>query len=369
MKTWMMNVTLVVLGVAAYLGLNGYPEPGPSSSIHSSQQETADPIWKSVSRQSPAELDRSLDSFRKLADHPFYEMTYFGNYGASPKPTETRLETTDQAALQRMPSWGCSLFVSVGKDGQAIYGRNFDWQHNPAMLLHTHPDDGYASVSMVDISYLGFEKDDPKLDTAKGRQALLYAPMIPFDGMNECGLTVGMAAVSDTKFPHAAEKPSVGGLQIIRLVLDGAQTVDEAVEIFRQNNIVISGGPCMHYLVADRFGKSVLIEMKDGKMHCIPGKGNWQSATNFYLTEESKPLQQCNRFASIDKIMTTNEGVLDHQQAMELLERIKQANTQWSVVYDLKLRTAKVCVSRKFDRSFDFQVTSQRKRQLAPRAR
>ena len=35
-----------------------------------------------------------------------------------------------------------------------VYGRNFDWQYSPALLLFTNPPDGYASVSMVDIEYL-----------------------------------------------------------------------------------------------------------------------------------------------------------------------------------------------------------------------
>ena len=36
-----------------------------------------------------------------------------------------------------------------------FYGRNFDWEFSPALLLFTDPPDGYASVSMVDLTFLG----------------------------------------------------------------------------------------------------------------------------------------------------------------------------------------------------------------------
>ena len=64
-----------------------------------------------------------------------------------------------------------------------LYGRNFDWQYSPALLLFTDPPDGYASVSMVDIAYLGF--DGKKAGTVTDlslteRARLLFAPSWPF---------------------------------------------------------------------------------------------------------------------------------------------------------------------------------------------
>ena len=40
-----------------------------------------------------------------------------------------------------------------------LFGRNFDWRYSPALLLFTDRPaaGGYASVSMVDIAYLGFD--------------------------------------------------------------------------------------------------------------------------------------------------------------------------------------------------------------------
>jgi len=51
---------------------------------------------------------------------------------------------------------------------------------------------------MVDIAYLGFEGSKAGALTnlpLVERRALLDAPSLPFDGMNERGLAIGMAAV------------------------------------------------------------------------------------------------------------------------------------------------------------------------------
>ncbi len=300
--------------------------------------------------QSEKQIRQTLESFKRINDHPFFEMHFYGDYVADTPRQVSALQNPASAG------WACSIFVSYGPDGSAVYGRNFDWQHNPAMLLHTNPSNGYASISMVGISYLGFERKDEKYKTVEGRQALLTAPMLPFDGMNEHGLTVGMAAVGETKIPNDPKKPNVGSLQIIRLMLDRAKTVEEAITVFNQFNISKVGGPNIHYLIADENGKSAVIELKDGKTNIMRGDKNWQSATNFYLTGQSKPLNQCHRFAKIHRLMSDKKGALTTGQTFNLLKNVSQKNTQWSVVYDMKNRTAHVATDRNFNDRKQFKI-------------
>ena len=59
----------------------------------------------------------------------------------------------------RIPAWGCSLFAVYGDPENILFGRNFDWDFSPALILFTYPPDGYASVSIVDIAYLGYGED------------------------------------------------------------------------------------------------------------------------------------------------------------------------------------------------------------------
>jgi hypothetical protein len=100
----------------------------------------------------------------------------------------------------------------------------------PRSWLFSAPD-GYASVAMVDISYLGFRGERGEIIAEMPlveRAALLYAPYLPFDGMNEHGLVVGMAAVSPSPMPVDPDHETLGSLEIMREVLDHARTVDEA---------------------------------------------------------------------------------------------------------------------------------------------
>ena len=322
-----------------------------------SESPAADILRPALGQQSAKQVQQTLQSVKQLDRHPLYEMTFVGDYDADAK----LFSRSAIPALQKnaVPRWGCSIFVAYGKDGTAHYGRNFDWQYNPALLLHTHPTDGYSSISMVDISYLGFSRQDEKFQTIDGRRGLLAAPLIPFDGINEHGLVVGMAAVQDTEIPSDPEKPTAGSLQIIRLMLDHAKTVDEALEIMNRYNIVGVGGPLIHYLIADADGNSVLVEQKNGKRHLHRNESNWQLATNFYVSGEKHPLRQCPRFSKIHQRMLDNHGTLSIDQTFKLLGDVAQPSTRWSVVYDLKSAGAHVAMSRRFDQRYRFSAKPQ----------
>jgi penicillin V acylase-like amidase (Ntn superfamily) len=197
-------------------------------------------------------------------DYPLYTMTYYGAYGS---------DETGETLPAATSAWACSLFAALGDPEQRLYGRNFDWDHSPAVLLFTAPPDGYASVSMVDIAFLGFTGERArKLDqlSLEERRPLLQAPYLPFDGMNEHGLVIGMAAVDNVEMPTMPDAPAIGSLGVIREMLDHAKTVDEAVEILRGYNVDMTGGPTIHYLIADATGKAALAEFNEGKLHVIP---------------------------------------------------------------------------------------------------
>ena len=230
--------------------------------------------------------DAVLSSLKKVDDYPFYTMHYAGAYHEA----NTRWKIDPPGLQSRKeypePGWACTLFSAFNDRGTKVFGRNFDWRFSPAMLLFTEPVDGYASATMVDISYLvdPAEIHDLEKLTAVQRQALLQTPYWPFDGMNEHGLVVGMAAVSSHKMPYDAGKESVDSLMIMRLILDHARNVGEALQILGSYNIDWAEGPALHYLVADPTGRAALVEFVDGEMVVLPHEGDWIAATNFLRT-------------------------------------------------------------------------------------
>lgn len=300
---------------------------------------------------------RTLASLQKVDDYPLYTMRYglrSGDFSHLGAPRTTEVVATD-------PMWACSLFAALGDPENRLYGRNFDWRYSPALLLFTDQPaaDGYASVSMVDIAYLGF--DDGALDLTTlplvERRALLEAPFWPFDGMNEAGVAVGMAAVPQADERHDAGKPTIDSLRVIREVLDRAGSTDEAVTILSRYNIDWEGGPPLHYLVADRSGRAALVEYQGGQIVVLPNASPWHAATNFTLSAAAgDATSQCHRYDTLVGRLAAAEGQLNSRSALDLLQSVAQteAATQWSVIYGISTGQVDVVMGRGYDQVHTF---------------
>ena len=100
----------------------------------------------------------TLNTLEKVDDYPLYTMTYYGDYHHRAASEPGQRAAAADMTISSESTWGCSLFAAFGDEHNMLYGRNFDWEYSPAMLLYTDPPDGYASVSMVDIAYFGFSQ-------------------------------------------------------------------------------------------------------------------------------------------------------------------------------------------------------------------
>jgi hypothetical protein len=303
------------------------PVPEPS---HFSENETA-----------------TLKSLKQVDDYPLYTMQYFGEYA----PRQTALLPAPRNNVPT-PGWACSLFTVLLDEDHLLYGRNFDWQFSPALMLFTDPPDGYASVSTVAMEYLGFTDQNLSNLTDLPLEELgelLYAPNIPFDGMNEHGLAIGMAAVDPGDMQADPSRDTIGSLGIMREILDHARDAGEAVELLKQYNIDFEGGPPLHYLIADAKGKSVLVEFYRGEMNLIWNEQPWHFATNFLLSSVQDPRDgNCWRYNEINARLNEKQGLLDAVSAMDLLSDVSQDNTQWSVVYQMAVGKVSIAMDRDY---------------------
>ncbi len=287
----------------------------------------------------------TLGSLEQIDPFPLYTMVYEADY--SQAGVDVLL---DEEGAQ---SWACSLFAAMGEPGGMLFGRNFDWDFSPALLLFTDPPDGYASVSMVDIAYLGYGEErafgltDLPLSELT---SLLDAPYLPFDGMNEAGLAVGMAAVPPGVMEYDPEKETIDSLLVIWEILDLAATVDEAVVILANYNIDWGSGPPLHYLIVEKSGRSVLVEFSQGEMVVIPSTDPWQVATNFLVSETgTSPEGSCWRYDLILEHLREQDGQLNPGKGLSLLGEVSQELTQWSVVYGISTGEVQVVMGRQYD--------------------
>jgi hypothetical protein len=331
---------------------------GPSSA---SSAWTASPRPSAASSEAAptvlsADEVSALDSLTLVDGYPLYTMQFHASSDALsgaelPLPGLARSDT----------SWWCSLFAALADPQSRVYGRNFDWDYSPALLLFYTPADGYASVSMVDIGFLGFTSESARgLDKASlaERAPLLHAPALPFDGMNAKGLVVGMAAVPTAIKADDLQKPTIGSIGVIRQMLDHAANVDEAIGIFRSYNVDMGGGPPIHYLIADASGKAALLEFSKGELVVTPNEKPWHQATNFIRAEAgADPESQCWRYAILSKTLTETQGSLTPPAALDLLSSVAQDMTQWSVVYQISSGDVWVAMGRDYARAQSFHLT------------
>ena len=287
----------------------------------------------------------TLMSLEQIDDFPLYTMQYLADYDQ-----DFVLDTEEESIKLSVPAWSCALFAAMGDPEEMFYGRNFDWEFSPALLLFTNPPEGYASVSMVDIAYLGYGGERAYNLTELPLSELtdlLVSPYLPFDGMNEAGLAIGMASVPPGGVEPNPEKETVGSVLVIRKMLDQAATVEEAIIILKSYNIDFVDGPPVHYLIADKSGSSGLVEFSGGEVKEIPNSGPWQGATNFLMSEATAgPESRCWRYARISEEMEKKDGSLTDWESLRLLKNIAQDNTQWSVVYGISTGEIMVVMGR-----------------------
>jgi hypothetical protein len=297
----------------------------------------------------------TLSTLRKIDDYPLYVLRFYGDYGFSQYLRQPNRGEAPPDMPQTDGAWGCTTFAALAPTGEYVLGRNFDWYNHMALLLYTDPPDGSASVSMVDLSYLGFVPGDTSQENLT---RLLRAPHRPFDGMNEHGVAIGMMAVPHAEGGNDDSKTTIGSLTAIRLVLDYAKNVDDAVSLLSRYNIDFGGGPPVHYLVSDATPRSVVIEFLDNDMVVIPSAGPWQAATNFILTGyvfDDSP-SDCWRYNAVHKALTEKGGVISSADAMELLEDCSQPITMWSIVYGGEEKTVSVAAGRHYSNVHRFTI-------------
>jgi penicillin V acylase-like amidase (Ntn superfamily) len=284
-------------------------------------------------------------------------MTYYGDYGF-----KDYLETGNYDYLWNPAAHNgffCTCFAAMGSDSCRLFGRNFDFTEHIAFLLFTHPSDGYASVSMVHLSPLGYSEEDP-VDSPGNRTALLRSATIPSDGMNECGVAIGAMQVDHAEPPYDPGKVTLHGGLVIRLVLDYAKNAEEAVELLRNYNVDFGNYPAGHFLISDSSGNSLIIEYLNNEMKVIRNTEKWQVCTNFIVTGTQAPNNvTCWRYNRAYIALKSNGGNIGDYNAMNILKGVAQGppcNTMWSMVYDLKSLDILVAINRDYTSPYTFKL-------------
>lgn len=319
---------------------------------------------------------RSLMSLKKIDNYGMYQMTYYGDYGFDDflevgASNDADIETfVTKRLLKGLPidlgvtGDGCTAFVVKNGNGNILFGRNFDFTYAPSLQLYTTPDNGYASVSTVNLAFAGYSENNLPDGSFFDCFLTLAAPFLPFDGMNEKGLAIALLAVPEADVPYDPDKITLNTTTAIRLVLDKAATVEEAVDLLKQYNIYFSGGIECHYLIADASGHSVIVEFVNQELCVVGTEAEYQIASNFIAYDGLNIGEGFTEFERYDKVQNAieaNNGILEANQAIQLLANIgvfdgDTDKLQWSVLYNLTTGDGAIFANRKANDLINFQL-------------
>lgn len=276
------------------------------------------------------------------------------------------------------PEIACSSFTAKTEDGDALFGRNYDFSKTNTCIVFTEGGkDRHATISTTDLQFLGLDVEKNP-DSLMDKIAALAAPYTPLDGINDAGVSCGIYMTyqgGEKTVPtnQDTDKPDFTSTTLLRLILDYADTVEEAVEIAAAYDLHDSAKTSYHYMVADASGKSAILEWvagtdatdndgakrelvvtynnADSHIGAVEGKADYQVITNFviqpgyYADAPASDKKGYDRYERLyQELGKTNGTLKDEQAAMDILGVVGRRNwnndddngcTVYSVVYNL----------------------------------
>lgn len=332
-----------------------------------------------------------------------YEINYTADYklddvlNSGYTSTQQLFGYIAQLLFDKMPSnqtkvtfgTGCSAFaVPEKQSGNFLMGRNYDYRHSTAdgksytpisaILVHTAPKGGKKSISLVDALNLGYGKGFYK-DGTTDLSLLMGLPYAALDGINEDGFAIGVLSLNENQTNQQTGKPRIGTTTAIRMLLDRASTVKEAIQLLKGYDMDMrgSGRGNYHYFMADATGDYAIVEYTRPKgdttpsvMEVLSGNDTLRCATNFYVapsmvgtTDGWGSAHGKVRYETMRNALLSNKYTLKEAEVMPLLQSVSQppteeltSHTQWSALYDLTQKTLCLAILREYGKVYNFKV-------------
>lgn len=146
----------------------------------------------------------------------------------------------------------------------------------------------------------------------------------------------------------------------IRLILDRAASVEEAIALLEGYNDYFSGGVECHYLISDVQGNSAIVEFLEDDIKVTKAAASHQTVTNFIVYQgrnEGEGGNEFERYETIERRLESSDGVIEEEAAMQLLSGVSiPGRTQWSVIYNQSTGEIRICMGEKYDQVYTFKV-------------
>lgn len=270
------------------------------------------------------ELETGLSIVRYEGEYGFDAFLEQGGAGSDADVAAYITSLLDQEIHMEGTPFGCSTLSVKSQNGGYLFGRNFDWNPCNGWIVSARPENGYSSVSTVNMDFIRTGGVDlSQLPDSAQAFVSLYAPL---DGMNEKGLVISVNMIQDSSgIRQDSEKPDLTTTTAVRLLLDRAADVEEALELLRQYDFHSSMGMMVHLAIADADGRSVAVEYVDNEMVVI----ETPVVTNFYLAPgEKQGIGTAQSHTRYEILMETLEeqGKMTETEVRDALDRVSKNN-------------------------------------------
>ena len=253
---------------------------------------------------------------------------------------------------------GCSSFTAHKPNGEQLFARNYDlYATNTCIVRVKGNKKRHASISTVDTSFINIPAQ-ADMNNLLSKAYALAAPYAPLDGMNDAGVSCGIymtyqgAGKNVIATDQNTDLPDISPTALIRLILDYADSLDEAVDFARSYDMHDSAGTSFHIMVAEPSGRSAILEWVndtdesdnygslrklvvtyndlDSNIGQREGQADFQWVTNFiiqpgYYKVYNNDLTGWERYNIIyDELSKSGGLVADEMAAMDILHKVSQ---------------------------------------------
>lgn len=256
--------------------------------------------------------------------------------------------------------FGCSTISVKNENKGYLFGRNFDWSTCKALVISSQPETGYASISTVNTEFI--QTGGLDLSTLSDTILAVIGLYAPLDGMNETGLAVSVNMIEDSDtIEQTTDKPDLTTTTAIRLLLNQAATVEEALELLEQYDLHASMGRMIHFSIADADGNSVVVEYVNNKMIVT----ETPIVTNFYFAEGEKygigTSQSHLRYDILEQTLKENE-TMNMRTVRDALNSVSKDNfnefesTEWSIVMNQDTKEMTYYHRENYEKGYTFRI-------------
>jgi choloylglycine hydrolase len=252
----------------------------------------------------------------------------------------------------------CTSFVFEQK---SVYlAKNLDWDTDHGYILYNL--DGIQKTSILDPTVQWKSIFKSITNNQFGKE-------FPLGGMNERGLVIEELSLFGQAYQYDDSKQLLNEFQWIQYQLDVSASVDDVINSL--DSITIGHSLMnIHYLMTDRFGDRAVIEcLEDGLVvyrdsnlpYPVLSNNPYQKALRYLgffegyggdMSIQHRPGSQ-ERFVSCVDLLNNDHDLVDPvDYAFDLLDRVRQNDTQWQFVYDIQAQTI-YCHTKNNDRLVD----------------